>query len=370
MNVIVANSQQNMLSGLDIDVIKYVSGSYDVNELVEMFKSFFYSRMILDVTALHNYMDYSVYGKLVTNLDPSKIIFLLPEGSNLCTPNFLSHLIDFGIYNFTTNLNGIRYLLNTPNTLQDVEKIRQMNVSRRSVPSSNNVDDNAVSVNHNFNKSSSEKKTFLPSISSNSNKFINENRTQSNTRIIGFRNVTEHAGATTLIYMLMKEMISFLGRDSVYAIEIDKSDFQLFSDKNMITVNSSQFKNIFQKLSNASVIFVDLNSYPDDSFCSDIILLLEPTTIRLNSLIRADADIFSKILNYKIVLNKSLLLNNDVFDFENEAGIKVFYNIAPLDERKRQGVISDFLSRLGLLNDTGTRNFGLNSNKIFGLFRR
>ena len=111
MNVIIANEQQEQLSNLDVDIIKSISGQYDVNEIVEMFKSFFYSKMILDVTALKQYTDLKTYEILTQGLDPDKIIFLLPEGSALCTPNFLGHLISIGIYNFTTNLNGIKYLL-------------------------------------------------------------------------------------------------------------------------------------------------------------------------------------------------------------------------------------------------------------------
>ena len=58
----------------------------------------------------------------------------------------------------------------------------------------------------------------------------------------------------------------------------------------------------------------------------------------------------------------------DIFDFESEAGIRVFYNIPPLDERKRNAIINDFLIHLGLLaNNSGGAD---NSNKIFGLFRR
>ena len=66
-------------------------------------------------------------------------------------------------------------------------------------------------------------------------------------------------------------------------------------------------------------------------------------------------------------MNQSLLLNNDVFDFESEAGIKVFYNLPPLDERKRNAIINDFLTKLGLFNKSVKNNSG---NKIFGLFRR
>ena len=126
MNVIVANEQQNQLSNLDIDIIKSISGVYEAYEIVEMFKNFFFNMMILDVTALKNYKDIRTYEVLASGLEPSKIIFLLPEGSEITTPNFLSHLISLKIYNFTTNVNGINYLLKKRNTLKDVEQIVKM----------------------------------------------------------------------------------------------------------------------------------------------------------------------------------------------------------------------------------------------------
>ena len=55
MNVIVANEKKDELSNLDIDVIKSISGEYEVGELIAMFENFFYDKMILDVTAISNY---------------------------------------------------------------------------------------------------------------------------------------------------------------------------------------------------------------------------------------------------------------------------------------------------------------------------
>ena len=142
MNVIVANKKQSELSNLDIDIIKNLNGEYDVNTLIDMFKSFFYNKMILDVTAIKNYNDLETYEILSKGLGTDKIIFLLPEGSKLCTPNFLSHLIDLGIYNFTTNLNCVKYLLKKPNTIKDVEHIQKM---------VNNVDSTIENQNSNIN---------------------------------------------------------------------------------------------------------------------------------------------------------------------------------------------------------------------------
>ena len=337
MNVIVSNAQQNALANLDIDVIKSISGEYDVTEIVEMFKNFFYSKMILDVTSLKKYNDIKTYEVLTKGLDPDKIIFLLPEGSNLCTPHFLSQLISLGVYNFTTNLKGIKYLLKKPNTLQDVEKITKM---------------------ANIEKS---KETGAATVATVSTKV------EKGTTIIGFRNVTEHAGATTFIYMLKKELALSIGSNQVVAVEIDKNDFSLFGDKDMISIRSSEIQNTIDRFSNVSIILVDLNNCQDDHFCSDVIFLLEPSTIRLNMLVRRNRSVFEKLRNSKVVLNQSLLLNNDVFDFEGEAGLKVFYNMPPLDERKRNAIITDFLSKLGILQAPSSSG---GSNRIFGLFRR
>lgn len=338
MNVIVANEQRNALANLDVDIIKSVSGSYEVAEIVEMFKNFFYSKMILDVTAIYNYDDIHSYELLAKGLSPEKIIFLLPEGSRLCTPNFLSHLISLGIYNFTTNLTGVKYLLKKPNTLKDVESIKKMVHTQESQDTGANV---ALISNHGV---------------------------KSGVTIMGFRNVTDHAGATTLIYMLKKELAIIYGYENVLAIEIEKSDFQLFRDKGMISCKENEVKSILEKYAQANIILVDLNSCKDTSFCSDLLFLIEPSTIKLNKLIHRNKEIFNQLSKNKVVLNKSLLLNNDVFDFEGEAGIKVLYNLPPLDERKRNAIIHDFLIKIGLLNSNNANSS--NSNRIFGLFRR
>ena len=344
MNVIVANSRQSDLANLDIDIIKSLNGEFDVSELVETFKSFFYSKMILDVTAIKNYTELETYENISKGLVTDKIIFLLPEGSKLCTPNFLSHLIDLGIYNFTTDLNGVKYLLKKSNTLQDVEHIKNM------VNNTDNVEE--------VKGTSNEEKTELVKTTAK----VNDGVT-----VIGFKNVTEHAGATSLIYMLKKELTHVYGNDGVIAIELNKNDFMYFNDKNLFSVKENEVKSTISSHPEAKIVLVDLNTAVDDSYCGDIIYLIEPTTIKLNKLIQRNKIIFSKLAGKKVVLNKSALLNNDVNDFEGEASIKVFYNMPSLDERKRNEIISDFLVRLGLLSSNSNNN---SSGGIFGLFRR
>ena len=338
MNVIVSNAQRNILSNLDIDIIKSISGEYDASELVEMFKNFFYNKMILDVTSIRDFHNIKNFQTIAMGLDVEKIIFFLPEGTDVCTSSFLSKLVSMGIYNFTTNIEGVKYLLEHQNTYKNVAHIQQLNESQ--------------SIN-NMVTQNTENGSF--------------NKANSNTHIIGVKNVTEHAGATTFIYILKKELKSYFG-DTIIAIEINRNDFQYFGDKNMLSIRADQVPVTLAKYAGASVILVDLNDYPDESCCSDILYLLEPTIIKLNKLMKRNKMIFSKLQHRKIILNKSTLTNKDISDFEYEAKAKIFYNMPSLDERKRNAILDDFLPRLGLVpKKEEKRDSG---NKIFGLFRR
>lgn len=352
MNVIVANEKNNDLASLNVDIIKSVSGVYDALEIVEMFRSFFYNKLILDVTALKNQDDIRSYEVIAQGLDVDKVIFLMPEGSKLCTASFLSRLISIGIYNFTSNINGVSYLIKKTNTLKDVEHIvSAVNMQRSSEAGA------AVTTigGGNVNNRPEQEIGAMPIETDGC-------------LIVGFRNVTLSAGASTLIYMLKKELALTYGQENVGALEVNKNDFILFNEKNMHSCRSDDLAANVERLSTLSILLVDLNDCLDDSFCKEVVYLVEPSTFKLNRLLRRNSAIFTKLADKKIVLNQSMLLNNDVFDFEREAGIRVFFNIPPLDERKRNGVIGEFLDKLGLLNGNFHGSGG--NNKIFGLFRR
>ena len=229
---------------------------------------------------------------------------------------------------------------------------------------SNNISNNNV----NTNSSTEEVVENSNSATENNQNIVNASATIDNgVTIIGFKNITEHAGSTTLIYMLKKELSRVYGNDGVIAIELNKNDFIYFNDKNLFSIKENEVKSTISSKVGAKVVLVDLNNAVDDTYCGDIIYLIEPTTIKLNKLIQRNKIVFSKLTNKKVVLNRSALLNNDVSDFEGEAGIRVFYNMPSLDERKRNEIINDFLVKLGLLKGNSNGN---NSGGIFGLFRR
>lgn len=352
MNVIVANEKNNDLASLNVDIIKSVSGVYDALEIVEMFRSFFYNKLIIDVTALKNQEDIRSYEVIAQGLDVDKVIFLMPEGSKLCTASFLSRLISIGIYNFTSNINGVSYLIKKTNTLKDVEHI----VSAVNMQRSSETGAAVTTIDSgNTNNQQNEEVAAAPIETDGC-------------LIVGFRNVTLSAGASTLIYMLKKELSLTYGQENVGALEVNKNDFILFNEKNMHSCRTDDLAANIERLSTLSILLVDLNDCMDDSFCKEVVYLVEPSTFKLNRLLRRNSAVFTKLTDKKVVLNQSMLLNNDVFDFEREAGIRVFFNIPPLDERKRNGVIGEFLDKLGLLNGNFHGSGG--NNKIFGLFRR
>ena len=325
MNVIIANEAKSMLSTLDIDVIKSVDGVHTADEIVEMFKNFFYARMILDITAIKDYEDITNIQKISIGLDADKIILLLPNNEFSTSSGYLSKIISMGIYNFTTTVDGVKYFLDHPNTYKDVAHIQQLN-----------------------------------DLSST----INE-KVVAGSRIIGIKNVTDHAGSTTLIYMLKKELEQTYGM-SVVAIEVNRHDFLYFNSPNMISVDDEHLMTEVVKHNDVAIILIDLNDSSNEGACNDVLYLIEPSSIRLNKLMRRDRRIFEELKGKKIVLNMSLLSNSDIMDFEYEGKTKVFYNIPPLNDRIKNPVLSDFLSKIGLINKTKENSGG----KIFGLFKR
>ena len=170
MNVLVVNEQEKIVSSLNIEIIKTLRGVFSADELISTFSNFFFARMIIDVTALENSDDAVTYQKLSIGLPIDKIILLIPPTSSMANNFFLSKLISMGYYNFTTNSDGILYLLNTPNTYKDVAHLHQ--IEQTNVVVSNSGDD----------------------------------ITLSGIKILGFKNVTDAAGSSSLIYMMKKEL--------------------------------------------------------------------------------------------------------------------------------------------------------------------
>lgn len=334
MNVIIANKRVEMLQNLGIDIIKSEQGVFTVEELITKYQNFFYQRMILDITALKNGNDIKTLQKLSISLDMDKLILLLDDtDDSSSSAEFLSQLISIGIYNFTKNVEGIMYLYNHPNTYRDVAQYHQI--------------DDAI-------------------VTGGANASVQEYDSSKGVRVIGIKNITSDAGATTLIYM-MKKMLE--KNYKVVAVEVDKSDFVYFKDKDLISATSANIANIVARNSNKDIILVDLNnSNAATSLVHEVFYLLEPSIIRLNKMMMVEPDILNNLQGKKIILNKSLLSSKDVLDFEYESRLKIFYNLPPLDDREKDiRVLNMLLAKMGFSKQAqGVEQ--KKKNGILGLF--
>lgn len=327
MNVIIGNKQQAILQSLNIDVIKSLTGEFEVDDLINTFKNFYYQRMILDITAIKDYKDIKTLQKLSINLDMEKLILLLDNDEDASSNDYLSKLISMGIYNFTRNAEGIMYLYNNPNSYRDVAQYHQL-------------------------EGESTTQTVV----------IDDSKTPC--RIIGIQNLTDASGATTFTYLMLKQLKK---NYDVVAVEVDKNDFQFFQGDRMASVIGNQLGKFIADNNQRDAILIDVNkSTMALGLCQDIIYLVEPSIKKLNSLMYIRKNAFKELQGKKIVLNQSLLSSKDVLELQYEARTKFFFNMPPLNERDDHIPIMDtFLYKLGF---TKQGNAEAPQKKKWGLF--
>ena len=332
MNVIVSNKYQYMLENLGIDIIKNLNGEYTADEIIATFQNFFYQRMILDITAIKNYKDLKNLQKLSISLDMDKVILLLDDDPESTSIPYLSNLISMGIYNFTRNVEGIQYLYNHPNSYRDVAQFHQIGIQQPVQPQPMQQPVPQPAPGGQIPQQPIPQPMPQPEIHVK--------------RVIGIKNVTSQAGATTLTYMMRNELAKHY---NVVAIEVEKTDFTYFKDNNLVSANRGNFMSILNRYANCDVILIDVNNNQEAiSRCDEMIYLVEPSTIKLNKITMTLPQTLKDLKNKKIVLNKSLLNSKDVLDFEYESKLKVLYNLPPLDEREKNiPVLKTFLVKFG-----------------------
>ncbi len=314
MNVMVVNKYKELLMGLNIEVMKSIEGVFNVDEIIDTFTNFYYDKMILDITAIRDYQNTDNLQKLAMNINMENVILLLDDSPETATKSYLSKLISLGIYNFTRNAEGINYLLVHPHTYRDVVNIH-------------NLED-------------------LDSVTNENGDTIVTSSTSGKMKIIGFKNMTQHAGSTTLIYLLRKALSA---SKTVGAIEVNKVDFLYFNDKDLVSTTTTELPKELMKKQLCDVVFVDLNDYDDVSICAEVYYLVEPSTIMINKMLRKNKSVLETLKNEKVVLNKCVLNSDDVSTFEYETKLKVFATIPPVDDRQDSiEAINKFITKMNL----------------------
>lgn len=295
MNIVILNQNQKIIDELRIDTLKRLTGVFDVNDIFREISSLNYDKVILDITSLKGISDLNTFKSLISFIKGDNLILVI--GSLNVAREYIQALIGIGIYNFAYNSEHIAKLYEYPNT----------------------YDDAIVLINDEKNKP----------------------------RIIGIKNVTKHAGATTLTYILKKYLEK---TRTVVAIEMDRLDFNFFYDKTLMSIPENKLEITVEKYYNNNIILIDLNeSSKALGMCDDILYLVEPSMIKINQLMMVNPTVFQNLKDKKVILNKSNLDNNEIKEFESEAHFKIFYNLPSVNERKKSNqYVIDLINKLNL----------------------
>lgn len=322
MNLLIENLNSALLNKIDANVIKTLHGEFTKDELSKELVNFYYSKVIIDITAIKDYTNFNTLFDFLSYFEKDQVIILLDENTS---KECISKLVQEGYYDFTRNVGGINYLTTHPNTLKDVEKYIIQNQFQNPLFNNNQMD------------------SLLTDTSKSSDNLYKKNENQI---VIGIQNLTPHAGATTLTYMFVKalkdkynvEGIEMMSQDHIYLRDIPISESTSLED----------LKQKMRTLKSKEVVVIDLNDIDGSAVCDYIIYLIEPGIVNLNKLLTSNKNYSRIFKEEKIVLNRSTVNNKDIPSFEYETGIKVFYNLKNIDERNDKiQEVNNLLIKLG-----------------------
>ena len=461
MIVIVSNKQKSVLDNANIDAIKDLNGVFNVQDLINNFKNYFFTKMVIDATSIVDFTNPEVLKQLASGIGSEKLVVLLPPKPEPPL-RFLETLVNIGIYNFSTNIDELINLISNPydkdsinrkihnmepvgpsgNTANSTNDAKENNVSLEQginniadinainpigvTPSNDNQTQNVSDLNdvkpiedtnnngndQNDTNQSSEKTDMIslsdfvlsensigngnqsdssnnepnydylanndsePTINgmnggqpidmnsvtdinqvtpiNNGNTFLNNNQQesfikgfdQSKALVVGFRNVTEHAGTTTLIYKL-KETLENRNHKHIALVEVGTNDLSFFRLAETISIQENELDSCLANYSTRyDYVFVDLNQTSNDSICNFVLYLVEPTKIKINKLIVQNRNIFNELKGKYVILNKSMLSDNEKGIFSQEANLPFYASVMPFNDRADTNAIDELINRI------------------------
>ncbi len=476
MIVIVSNKQKSVLDNANIDAIKDLNGVFNVQDLINNFKNYFFTKMVIDATSIVDFTNPEVLKQLASGIGSEKLVVLLPPKPEPPL-RFLETLVNIGIYNFSTNIDELINLISNPHDKDSINrKIHNLGPApKNNAPenNSNNVQNNTVSLeqglnnieninainpinpigvnntndinnnesnnnngndlsnieytdinsNNNNNQSNeqTEQKTDMISLSdfvlsensignnnsnnnnndmnnnlnynqsndsvnnqqpvnveptingmnggqpinmvdntsvnqsfNSGNSFLNNGQTESfiggfdqnKALVVGFRNVTEHAGTTTLLYKL-KETLENRNRKHIALVEVGTSDLSFFRLAETVSVQDNELESCIKNYAmKYDYVFVDLNKTGNDSLCNFVLYLVEPSKIKINKLIVQNRNIFNELKEKYVVLNKSMLSDNEKGIFSQEANLPFYATVGPFNDRSETNALDELIMKI------------------------
>ena len=320
MNIVTANQNKAIIDRLEIDVIKRVDGEFELRELLSKFVNLYFNKIVLDITSIKNYDDPNTMIDLAKAIDPSRIIILLNDNPTVNSKLYLSTLVKNGIYNFTRNYEGITYLYEHPSKYEDVSYLV-------------------------LSKEEEDKELYIEQQNQEELEIQRNNKRM----IIGLANLTNHAGASSLTNMMVRQLNNH-GYKAV-GFEMFRQDLIFYhDDEHYISILSKlELESKLKLHENDDAVIIDLNEFTEaDKYCDIILYLVEPSYSMLTKLWRKNKNAFLDHKEDKIVLNKSFVNAQEVADFEYETKANVFANIPPLNDRNVDlDEINELLVKLG-----------------------
>ena len=155
------------------------------------------------------------------------------------------------------------------------------------------------------------------------------------------------------------------------AIELNKRDLTYFHDKDCLSIKEDALEDTINKYSSINTFVIDLDRTNKEHICTDVLYLIEPSTIKLNKLSLINPKVFSELKGKNVILNKSLLNDSDIANFEVESNLKVFYNMPPLNDKEDVSkYILPLLEKLGYIKVQEETQEESPKKSIFDIFKR
>ena len=303
MNIIVSNKYRSELKNLGINISGALEGIFTSSQIINAFSNYYYERIILDVTAINGYTNASFLvselSKIFTAIDPGKTIVLLENIPEFNNGVFISSLIDARAYNYAFDFNQVIELYNNPKTYEQAAEFSSSRVLA----------------------------------------------TNDKSRIIGVKNATANAGATTLVYMMYQELSK---KYNVKALELNKNDFKYFNNENMKSIPAGDLITELQAQPFPDVILIDQNDFDNDSFIKESIYLLEPSIVKLNKALDSNPNLINELKTKKVVLNRTSISLPKLLEFSKEKELPIFDIIRNVNEKdKINPQVINLLTKLG-----------------------
>ena len=331
MNIIVTNKYKDLIYSTNIEILKELHGVFKIKEIVNSFSSIFYKKIIIDATAIEGFPKEEVLKELIASFDMDKLILFLPP-DNPPPKRFLAFLVSINLYNFTDNQRGLLKLISQSNTFEDVKEFQQV---------ADEPVNNQEELNNDFESTDAPGRIVL-----------------------GFIGVTETSYSTEIIYSIKKTLEEKYNK-SVQAVELDKKNLVYYNAKETYSIYQNRIRDFLKNNLSPEVVLIDLGEM-DLNICDDVIYLVNPSLYTINKLMYKSRDAFMRLKGKKVVFVNSLLNNDDVNQFAKEAGISVYYNLPPINDRVYSQDIDKLLGKLGIVPETSNKT---TKKGLFDLFK-